>query len=181
MNYFDIIIAVPLIWGIYKGYKKGFIIEIASLIALGLGIWGGIKFSFISANYLEEVFSISDQLMPLISFVITFIVIVVAVFSLAKIVQRIVKMVALGLINRLAGAIFGVLKFGLIISVILHLVETINSEINFIQPEMKSSSLFYKPVAQLAPILLPELKKLNFSSMVEKVMDESLLPEENSK
>jgi len=38
MNYFDIMIAIPLIWGIYKGFKKGFIIEIASFIALGLGI-----------------------------------------------------------------------------------------------------------------------------------------------
>ena len=91
MNYFDIIIIIPLIWGAYKGFKKGIIIEIASFIALGLGIWGGMKFSSISAKYLSETFDIAENIMPLISFAVTFILIVIVVFTLAKMLQKIVS------------------------------------------------------------------------------------------
>ena len=146
MNYFDIIIIIPLIWGAYKGFRKGFIIEIASLIALALGVWGGIKFSAISAKYLSEVFDISEKIMPLISFAVTFILIVIAVFMLARMLQKIIKMVALGLVNKIAGALFGALKFILIISVGLSLINTVDAQIRFIEPEMKESSLLYKPI-----------------------------------
>ena len=49
MNYFDIIFVIPLLWGAYKGFSKGFVLEIASFVALGLGVWGGLKFSYLSA------------------------------------------------------------------------------------------------------------------------------------
>lgn len=165
MNYFDIIIIIPLIWGAFKGFKKGLIIEVASLIALFLGVWGGVKFSSISAKYLSEMFSISEKIMPLISFAVTFIVIVIAVFTLAKLLQKLIKMVALGLVNKITGAAFGVLKFALIISVILSLVNNINAEIGFIEPEMQNSSLLYNPVSKVALILIPSLKEINLNGV----------------
>lgn len=168
MNYFDIMISIPLIWGVYKGFKKGFIIEIASFIALGLGIYGGIKFSAISAEYLSKMFEVSDKMMPLISFAVTFVVIVIAVFALAKMLQKIVTMVALGIVNRIAGAVFGMLKFGLIISVILNVVSTINTEVAFIDSEMEETSLLYRPISQVAPIIIPAIKNLDLNSVVEK-------------
>jgi len=164
MNYFDIIFIIPLIWGAYKGYSKGFIIEIASLIALGLGVWGGVKFSSISADYLSQLFDISSKLMPLISFAVTFIAIVIAVFTIAKLLQKIVKMVALGFINRLAGLIFGCLKFALILSVVINLVGVINEQIPFIDDEIQNSSLLYNPISKVAQILIPGLKDLHINT-----------------
>lgn len=171
MNYFDIIIIIPLIWGAYKGFKKGLIIEVASLIALFLGVWGGVKFSSISANYLGEMFEISEKIMPIISFAVTFIVIVIAVFSLAKLLQKFIKLIALGLINKITGAAFGVLKFMLIISVLLSLVNTVNAQINFISPEMKESSLLYKPISKVALIIIPGLKEINFNGLMDDVVE----------
>ena len=173
MNYFDIIIIIPLLWGAYKGFKKGLIIEIASLIALVLGVWGGAKFSSISANYLSKIFDISEKIMPLISFSVTFVIIVIAVFALAKVLQKFIKMVALGTLNKVAGAAFGALKFALIISVLLNLINNINAEIRFLEPEMQDSSLLYKPVSKVAQILIPDLKDISLNSVVENaVMEE---------
>ena len=45
MNYLDLIFCIPLIWGFWKGWQKGLIIELSMLAALLLGVWGGIKFS----------------------------------------------------------------------------------------------------------------------------------------
>jgi membrane protein required for colicin V production len=172
MNYFDIIIIIPLIWGCYKGFKKGFIIEIASFIALGLGVWGGMKFSAISAKYLSEAFDISEKVMPIISFAVTFIAIVIVVFMLAKMLQKIISMVALGFINRTAGALFGMLKFGLIMSVIINFSNIINNQINFIEPEMKNSSILYEPIGKVAQIIIPGLKNANFDNMIDDAIIE---------
>ena len=174
MNYFDIIIIIPLIWGAYKGFKKGFIIEIASFIALGLGVWGGIKFSAISAKYLSEAFDISEKIMPLISFAVTFILIVIVVFMLAKMLQKIISMIALGFINKAAGSLFGMLKFGLIMSVIINFTNIINNQINFIDPEMKSSSVLFEPIGKVAQIIIPGLKNISINGIVENsVMEEA--------
>lgn len=177
MNYFDIIIIIPLLWGAFKGFKKGLVVEVASIVALFLGIWGGVKFSSVSASYLGDMFSISEKLMPLISFAVTFILIVILVFTLAKLLQKVIKMVSLSTINKIAGALFGALKFALIISVILNLVNNINREIPFIEPEMEDSSLLYKPVSKLAVILVPGLGEINIASSVEDAIKEEAIEE----
>ena len=80
MNYIDIVIIVPVLWGAYIGYKKGLIIEVVSLIALGFGIWGGIHFSDYIGDILVD--KIDSEYVSLTAFVITFAVIVMTVFFL---------------------------------------------------------------------------------------------------
>lgn len=174
MNYFDIIIVIPLIWGAYKGFKKGFIIEIASFIALGLGVWGGMKFSSISAKYLSEAFDIAENIMPLISFAVTFIAIVIVVFTLAKMLQKIISMVALGFINKAAGALFGMLKFSLILSVIINFTNILNDQITFIEPAMKNSSILYEPMGKVARIIIPGLKEISIDGMIDNAINEEV-------
>ena len=58
MNYLDIVLALFLVYGAYNGFKKGLIIEIATLIALCLGIYGSILFSDQTAVYLQQEFEI---------------------------------------------------------------------------------------------------------------------------
>lgn len=169
MNYFDIIFVIPLLWGAYKGFTKGFVLEIASFLALGLGVWGGLKFSYLSAEYLSKLFNISEKLMPLISFSVVFIIIVIAVFLLAKVLQSVLKKAALGLVNRLLGLVFGILKFAFILSVILNLVNVFNKEVEFITPEKKEASLLYNPIEKLSQLLIPGIKdlKINTSKITE--------------
>lgn len=161
MNYIDILIVVPILWGAYKGFRKGFIIEIASLLALFLGIWGGVNFSDYIAPYLREWFNISRELMPLIAFSITFILIVLGVFLIAKLLQKVVSMVALGLVNRLSGMAFGILKFSLILSMILFLLHEVNRKYQFMKPELREGSVLYEPVRKIASTIIPGIDKIS--------------------
>ena len=72
MNYIDIIICIPLVWGLYKGFTKGLIIEAASFIAFGLGVWGGIHFSDFIAHKISEWFNWHSPYLPIVSFAVTF-------------------------------------------------------------------------------------------------------------
>ena len=79
MNILDIFIGLPLIYAIYKGFTKGFVYEAASLIALILGVYGAIHFSDFTAEVIQDTFKYESQYMEYISFIVTFIVIVIGI------------------------------------------------------------------------------------------------------
>lgn len=156
MNYLDIIFAVPLIWAGFRGFKKGLIIEVSALIAFGLGIWGGIHFSDFVAKLLSD--SIESKYVPLVSFAITFILIVAAVFVLGKMLEKAVNLVQLKLINKAMGALFGVAKIVLVISVLLVIVNSFDEKANIVPKDLKDNSLLYQPLSDVSFKVIPALK-----------------------
>jgi membrane protein required for colicin V production len=161
MNYLDIILAIPLLWALYKGFSKGLIIEVASLIAIVLGVYGSIHFSYFITNALHLTSSYS----PLISFAVTFLLIVVVVYLLAKMLEKSINLLALGFFNKLAGAFFALLKMAFIVSVLLMFFNKIDSKTYIISEETKKHSLLYQPVSAFAPWLIP---KINFEDIKKK-------------
>lgn len=170
VNYIDLFIAIILIWFGYKGYTKGLVIELVSLIALGFGVYGGLKFSDIAANYITG--NIEDKYIPIVSFTITFIIIVIAVFLIGKLIEKVVHMVALKFINKLAGAVFGMLKVLLILSVLITIIESYDQKLGFIPKETKENSLFYAPLLDFSNKLLPEIEKNNLFKEVNNNDDD---------
>lgn len=168
MNYIDIILCVPLLWGLYKGFSKGLIIEAASLVALGLAVWGGIKFSDFLTEYIHIHFDWETKYLPLISFAILFLGILILVYAIAKLLERLVKAVSLGFVNKLAGGIFGMLKFGLILSVIIFVLNAIEKNIQLIPSKIKQTSLLYEPVGKIAPLIIPGLKRSKVGKMMQQ-------------
>ena len=165
LNYFDVFIIIFLLWSAYRGITKGFLIMAASLAALVLGVWGAIRFSDLTAAFLVQQFEWNTKYLTLIAFALTFIGIVILVHIFARAMDKLVKAVALGFINRLAGLLFGVLKTALIISIVLVIINSINRRVPFIPEEHKKNSLLYQPLSKLAPAIFPFL---NFEDVKER-------------
>ncbi|RUT78384.1 CvpA family protein [Ancylomarina longa] len=170
MNILDILIGLPLLYAIYKGFTKGLIIEVATLLALILGIYGAIHFSDFTAEFIKEKFDYNSQYMGYISFVITFLLIVVVVNLLGKLLNSLVEAVALGIVNRLLGVLFGLLKGIIILSIIVHLVDYVDKKFNFISEEKKSESLLYEPMQTISTTLF-DLFDSDFASAKDKIKE----------
>ena len=166
MNYIDIILIIPLLWGLYKGFSKGLIIEAATLIAFGLAVWGGIKFSNFLSVWMRDSLGWTSKYLPIISFAVIFIGILVLIFFIAKLIERFVKAVSLGFVNKLAGGIFGVLKFGLILSMLIFILNAVEKTIQVIPTQTKKSSLLYEPIGKIAPMIIPGLEGSKLQKMV---------------
>ena len=149
MNYLDVIFCIPLAWGLYKGITKGLIIQLATFVALGLGIFGAIKFTGIVASFAKKTLGWESTYLPLISFTVIFLCIIVLVFLLAKLLEKFVKIAMLGWLNRLAGALFGVLKYALLLSVVIFIIETAETKVQLIPAEKKQSSMLYRPLKSI--------------------------------
>ena len=168
MNYFDLIFAIPLLWGAYKGFSKGLIISIASLFALFLGIYGAIRFSSFVGEYVSSNIEVQENYVPLIAFAVTFIGIVIGIHFLAKLLNKLIKAVALGWLNTIAGILFGLIKAAFILSIVIFIYEKIDSNNNLISKELKEESLLYEPVKVLAPAIFPSLDNVHLEPQIPK-------------
>ena len=164
MNTIDIIIFIPLIWAAYSGFKKGFIIEVATLIALAVGIYAGVHFSNYAAEYLGN--HIESKLLPLASFGATFIVVVILIFSAGKLLEKVVNMVALKLVNKVLGAIFGMLKAFVIMSVLLLIFESLNQQFHLVSEKTTQDSMLYDQTVSLIQKILPSMKQYNVTRVI---------------
>jgi len=176
MNYIDLLIAIPLVWGAFVGFKNGLIIEVASLAALLLGILGAIHFSDFTANFLVANLNITTQYINLIAFAITFVGIVILVHLLAKMIDKLVKAVALGFVNRLLGMVFGLIKYAFLISIILVIINAINRNMTFISKGKIENSILYKPLSDFAPSIFPYLDFQEIKKDIKNFRDDKSVP-----
>jgi membrane protein required for colicin V production len=175
MSWIDLILVIPLAWAAFKGFKKGLVIEVFSLLALIVGIYGGIHFSDYVADWIENDLKVKTDFMPVISFAVTFLGIVVAVYFLGKAVERVVNMVAMKLVNKLLGLAFGILKVGLILSVILVFADSIDKEVGLLPKDEKEKSLLYEPLREFALTIIPAIKESDF---YKELREDDIVPEE---
>lgn len=170
MNFIDIVILIPLVWFTYKGFSKGLIIEIATLVALLLGIYAANHFSFYTSDFLQNQFNITNKYMGIISFVITFLLVIILVILLGKTLEKIITAAQLGLINKIAGALIGLVKVVFVVSVFIFILSAIGIEELVIKPETQKASLLYSPVKKIAPAVFPKLKEYK-NVVVEKIKE----------
>ncbi len=181
MNFIDLIFLVILLWSAYRGFAKGFILQLSTLAALLLGILGAIEFSDFTAGILENNFEISPNYLNVIAFAVTFIIIVVAVHLLASLIQKLLQAIALGFLNRILGIVFGIAKTAFILSIILVLVNKANDKYNFIPREKINNSYLYQPLSDFAPMIFPYLRFDDLKDELDQDKEENKKDEEEGK
>lgn len=159
MSYIDIIISLIVAWGAFSGFRKGLVLEAGSLIAIIAGIYGALEFSFVIRNYLADSVDWSERAIQLTSFICTFLAIVIIINLIARAFQKIIKAVALSMINRIFGLIFGAAKYLVIVSGLLYVLNTFNQRYPFIDDETLHESLLYHPLAEIIPNVYPSLSE----------------------
>lgn len=176
MNWIDIVILALVAWALVRGFKNGLFIEIASVAALLLGIWGAIRFSGYTANKLVEMFDLQTEYLGLVAFILTFIAIVVMVHLLANAMDKLMKAVALGFLVRILGMIFAVIKTVLILSIVLVILSTIDQKSHFLPREKINESRLYRPVADFAPMLFPIIEGGDLRKSFDRLKRENRSP-----
>lgn len=165
MNVLDIIMAVPLCYFIWKGYRRGVVFEIASLAGLVLGVFAAIRFSKMVAVWV----GLKGDSTMLVAFFITFVAVVILSLLAGKVVEGFVKLVRVGFLNNLLGAVAGLFKCVCILSVLLYYVTILDFNQVVLTQELKTESAFYKPVNKVGNHLIGGLKHYVSEHRNEKV------------
>jgi len=146
----DIVLLIPLIYGLAKGAYRGLIGEITSIV----GLLGGL----IAAFYLSE--SVFVQLskfvenpgigIRVLAFALVFILVVVFVNIIGKAINKGLDLIALGSVNHILGAAFGLSKWIAISSIAVYFFNGIQQDALILQQELIDQSLVYQKLLTLS-------------------------------
>jgi membrane protein required for colicin V production len=82
---------------------------------------------------------------------------VLLISLIGKLLTKIADVAALGILNKVAGAVFGAAKLALILSIVLIVFNKLNRTLPFVSEEKLQSSILYNPVKNFAPTLFPSI------------------------
>lgn len=143
----DLLLVILLVLAVIKGFQRGLIVGVFSFVAILVGLAAAIKLSAVVAGYIGESVRISDQWLPVISFAVVFIAVVLLVRLGANLLQKTVEIGMLGWLNRLGGILLYVALFTIVYSVLLFYA----TELQLLSPAATERSVTYSYIQPWGP------------------------------
>jgi len=152
----DIIVAIILILAVIKGYRQGLIVALFSAIAFIIGLAAALKLSAVVADHLGKAVKVSDKWLPIISFAVVFLIVILLVRLGARFIQKTVELAMLGWLNRIGGILLYAGLYILIFSILLFYAD----QLGVIKPETKAESVTYNYIQPWGPKMMDGLGKI---------------------
>lgn len=146
MNYIDIILVIPMLYGIIRGFYRGFVLELTGLVGWIAGAIIAIKYHHLLESFLIKQFSLTSPYDSIIAFVVTFLIVVLFVFIVGKLTTRLINYIALTSINRILGGILGLVKWGFIAGILVFIFNYVFDYFNILPKDVLDKSFLYEPV-----------------------------------
>ena len=143
----DILLGLFVFGAFYKGYTKGIIYSMLSLIAIIAGIIIAMNFSSFAAVWLAKNFNLPSIILPVLSFVLVLIAVIASIKLVAILTEKILEAIMLNFVNKIAGALVWSFIVVLIFSVLVYFVD----QAGFLTSAVKQASITYPLVKSLGP------------------------------
>jgi membrane protein required for colicin V production len=121
MNLVDILIWVVLLIFAVKGFMKGLVREVCSLLGLIVGGWAAITYYRPFAGVLQSHSHFSHTITLFLSFGLIFLALGLFFLFLGYLLTALLRIVFLGSVNRVGGVILGVLQGSLMLCILISL------------------------------------------------------------
>lgn len=153
----EILIYIVLIVGAIIGFKQGAFKQVAHFLGVAVGLLIAATLYHQFGDFLADKTGASIGFGRLIAFVLIVIVVPIVLGWIAAFLTEFFKKLKLNFLNRLVGAVVGVLCYALILSVALNLFDFVSSNAGF-KPQKLSRrpDLFYR-VKHATQIVIPDI------------------------
>jgi len=154
MSYLDLFFGLAIAWGAYSGFSKGLIKELASILGVIIGV-------FLAKNYypyldikLKPIFESEAGFISILSAILIFLLTIMVFKIIAKFLTKFLKIIALGLLNRIIGSFFGIFKTVLLLCILVFIFSNINNVTGIIKAEKLSQSFFYSKIEKINSFII---------------------------
>jgi len=154
----DYILSGLLLYGIIQGFRRGLIRELTHIGGVVLGIWIAITVSGSVADIARKDYNIDGIWLSHASFLLVVVTVYIVMFLLGKVLQTAIRLMMLGMFDRVAGAILGGVKMWLILGMFIILLLNLN-----ILPASIAdgqSGMVWEKMQNTLDVIFPELSKL---------------------
>jgi membrane protein required for colicin V production len=152
----DLIFAILLVLAIIKGYQKGLIIAVFSIIAFIIGLAAALKLSAVVADYLKDSVNVSAKWLPFLAFAVVFFIVVILVRLGATLIEKAFQVVLLGWLNRIGGIVLYAALYLIILSIFIFYAE----KLQLLKPATIESSQTYNFIQPWGPKLMNNIGRL---------------------
>lgn len=153
--FIDVAFFILMVLAIFKGYSRGLIVALFSVLAFIIGLAAAIKLSAVVAIYFKQNINVANQWLPILSFALVFVLVAVLVRLGAALIEKTLKMSMLGWANRLAGIILYAVLYTIIFGIVLFYT----NKMGFIKPGTIETSATYNFISGLGPWAIDGLGK----------------------
>lgn len=160
MSLIDIIVLVIYIPALVMGIRRGLVEQAAAIISIILGVWAAFHFSSIACQWLEQYIDVSASLLNVISFSAILIAVILVLMLIAKAISGVIRLIMLGWLNRLLGAVFATFNTALALGIAFILLNTVNTNLEIVDKSYLDNSIFFHPLKDFAYVVFPYLKDL---------------------
>ena len=154
MSYLDVFLSLIIAWGAYNGFFKGLVNELASV----LGVISGI---FLAKNFyphldikLKVIFESEAGFISILSAMTIFLFSILIFKVIAKLLTKFLKLIALGLLNRIIGAFFGIIKSVLLLCIVIYIFSKINNISHVVDDAILNQSFVYSNIEEINEIII---------------------------
>ena len=155
MSAFDILVVVILAVGLIRGYKRGFLSQLAGLVGLVAGLLIARALYISAGEYLAVKVGTSVMLGQVLAFFLIWIAVPMILSLIANLLTKALQVVCLDFINRLLGAVLGGMKYLLLLSLLLQLVAFVDPKGEVVPRETMENSELYDMVESFSGIFIP--------------------------
>jgi len=173
MNLLDFFIVIPIGYFAYRGFMSGVIHEVLNIAGIILAVFITFKYMDKAAPMFRPLFDNPDYAVVAAG-IFLFVVTVGSVQAIAYATQKLLEVIKLNMINRLAGLAFGALKSGIIVSAILLLM----AGLNLPGEQSRNESISYPYVIYIAPMAFDLVSAVypgaeNFIETIDQTIEEN--------
>ena len=152
----DIILAIPILWAIFQGYKQGVWVQLGGIVGVILGTWIGFHFG----DKIGEFFNLSGQTAYVVGFISAIILVLLSVALISHLIKGLFRVSGLSMIDHVGGVILSLLKIVLILSLIVALFDELNSRYEWVEDKYIDNSTMYVPMKNTSDMVFPFAKSL---------------------
>lgn len=158
MAILDIILLLCFVPAIVGGISKGFIKEVIDLAAILIAAWAAFHFATPAADWMAKGITLDPAVLKVIAFCVIAIAVALLLNLVSALITKALEAISLGLVNRILGMVFSIIKVAFLLGLFIMLLETLNSSLHIFKPELTESSVVYCTLRDLANHIFPILK-----------------------
>ena len=147
MNSLDFLILAALAGGLVVGLRSGLIKQALSFVGMLAAFVLSLHLMAPVGTMVSGSLGVSEDIAPLVGFVLVFLAVQVGVFGLTRLLETIIGALKLSWANRLLGGAVGAFKAGLILSVVFLVLGYLNVP----GEQTRNESAFYAPISTVMP------------------------------
>lgn len=150
LNTLDLILCLPLAYGLVRGLLRGFVQELTSIAAVLLAVILSRLYAPDLSQHLRIAFNVSSATASALCYAGVFLAVVLLGKLVAKLMHRTLRKIHLGWIDTVMGATFDTVKWAMIVSIVLNILVALSAYMEIIRPEVKAGSALYEPLLNIA-------------------------------